>query len=67
MRCDIGGKSKKDIAAYLDGITPSAPGAEPAVTRMNIELDVAAVRVEKCHDDTKVKIQIAAPQWPMRG
>jgi hypothetical protein len=67
MRCDIGGKSKKDIAAYLDGITPAAPGVEPVVTRMNIELDVAAIRVEKCHDDSRVKIPIAAPQWPMRG
>eukprot|EP00959_Pyramimonas_sp_CCMP1952_P332229 6956762-Pyramimonas_sp.AAC.1 len=26
MRCDVGGKSKKDIAAYLDGITPTEPG-----------------------------------------
>ncbi|CAK0899303.1 unnamed protein product [Prorocentrum cordatum] len=35
--------------------------------RTTLELDVAAIRVERCHDTDEVKLQVAAPVWPMRG
>eukprot|EP00959_Pyramimonas_sp_CCMP1952_P250578 5237644-Pyramimonas_sp.AAC.1 len=34
---------------------------------MLIELDVLAVKLETPHDTTKVKLLLAAPQWPLRG
>eukprot|EP00959_Pyramimonas_sp_CCMP1952_P167846 3507751-Pyramimonas_sp.AAC.1 len=32
-----------------------------------IELDVLAVRIEQPHDQSKAKLLLAAPHWPMRG
>ena len=64
--CDIGGKAKADINQYVTQVIPT-DGSEPKITRMSLELDVAAIRMEKCHDETKIKLQVAAPVWPMRG
>ncbi|CAK0870274.1 unnamed protein product, partial [Prorocentrum cordatum] len=64
--CDVGGKARLDIDEYLGQVMP--PGeAEPTMARTSIELDAAAIRVETCHDEEIVKLQVAAPAWPMRG
>ena len=35
---------------------PKSVDVEPSITRLNLELDVAAIRLEKCHDDSNIKL-----------
>ncbi|CAK0870808.1 unnamed protein product [Prorocentrum cordatum] len=66
MECDISGKAKADLDKYVEQIIP-VNGEEPPITRTHLELDAAAIRIERCFDEEKVKLQVAAPVWPMRG
>jgi len=63
--CDVGGVSRQQLNDYLDKIEPTT--GEPTITREQVELDVQAIKIEQPHDESKAKLLIAGPTWPMRG
>jgi len=66
QNCDVGGRLKKELGEYLDKIEPQS-GGEPVVDRINLELDVLAIKIEQPYDESKAKLLLAAPHWPLRG
>ena len=63
---DIGGRPKELIKSYLNQHQPEEPGQQPTLDRVDIEMVVAFVRVEKCTDKERSKVVIAMQNFELR-
>ena len=65
---DIGAKCKKAVSDYITAVQPVAQdGAmvEPTITRAKIEEQVHLIKLERCKDESRVKLLISAPHWDL--
>ncbi|CAK0853973.1 unnamed protein product [Prorocentrum cordatum] len=61
LESDVGGKAKAEINAHMDKVQPPMEGIAPTVSKLDMDLVIQAIRVEKTHDENVAKIIVAAP------